>query len=89
MLRVIQISMALPDHSYGSQSRAIPVDFHQCPIVIQFGFVTIPHGGGRVLTGSRNVLINNLPAARQGDLINEIGAINSTNSTNTISTDEV
>jgi hypothetical protein len=29
--RFLQISMALPDNSYCSQSRAIPVDFHHCP----------------------------------------------------------
>jgi len=31
--RFLQISMALPDDSYCSQSRAIPVDFHHCPSV--------------------------------------------------------
>lgn len=29
--RFLQISMALPENSYCSQSRAIPVDFHHCP----------------------------------------------------------
>ena len=29
--RFIQVSMALPESSYCSQSRAIPVDFHHCP----------------------------------------------------------
>jgi hypothetical protein len=29
--RFLQVSMALPENSYCSQSRAIPVDFHHCP----------------------------------------------------------
>jgi uncharacterized Zn-binding protein involved in type VI secretion len=34
---------------------------------------TVPHVGGIVAMGSSNVLINNLPAARQGDAITEGG----------------
>jgi uncharacterized Zn-binding protein involved in type VI secretion len=42
-------------------------DFHTCPLVT----VLVPHAGGMVLKGSLTVLINCLPAARQGDLIIE------------------
>lgn len=44
-------------------------DFHMCPLVD----VLKPHVGGTVLVGSTTVLINNLPAARMGDLIVEPG----------------
>jgi uncharacterized Zn-binding protein involved in type VI secretion len=44
-------------------------DFHACPLVSG----TVPHGGGVVSVGSMTVLINNLPAARQGDMITESG----------------
>src|SRR5215470_3508318 len=36
-----------------------------------------PHVGGVVLKGSTKVFINNLPAARQGDMIVEAGPSNS------------
>jgi uncharacterized Zn-binding protein involved in type VI secretion len=42
-------------------------DFHSCPLVEGVK----PHVGGVVLAGSTTVLINNLPAARQGDTIGE------------------
>jgi uncharacterized Zn-binding protein involved in type VI secretion len=42
-------------------------DFHSCPI-IEIGK---PHVGGMVVVGSVTVLINNLPAARLGDMIAE------------------
>ena len=42
-------------------------DFHACPLVT----VLVPHVGGVVAMGSTTVLINNLPAARQGDIITE------------------
>ena len=42
-------------------------DFHSCPLVEG----TSPHVGGVVLLGSTTVLINNLPAARLGDIIGE------------------
>jgi len=48
-------------------------DFHTCPLVS----VTVPHVGGVVAVGSATVLINNLPAARQGDMIVESGPPNS------------
>ena len=48
-------------------------DFHTCPLVTG----TVPHVGGVVAMGSMTVLINNLPAARQGDIITESGPPNS------------
>lgn len=47
-------------------------DFHTCPLVTG----VVPHVGGVVAMGSVTVLINNLPAARQGDLIVEAGPPN-------------
>lgn len=47
-------------------------DSHLCPLVT----VLVPHVGGVVAIGSTTVLINNLPAARQGDLIVEAGPPN-------------
>ena len=47
-------------------------DFHACPLVSGL----VPHVGGVVTIGSSTVLINNLPAARQGDIITEIGPPN-------------
>ena len=47
-------------------------DSHVCPLVT----VLVPHVGGVVAIGSTTVLINNLPAARQGDLIVEAGPPN-------------
>lgn len=48
-------------------------DFHACPLVTGL----VPHVGGTVLMGSLSVLINNLPAARQSDMIVESGPPNS------------
>lgn len=48
-------------------------DFHACPLVTG----VVPHVGAVVAMGSATVLINNLPAARQGDMIPEIGPPNS------------
>lgn len=48
-------------------------DFHTCPLVTG----TVPHVGGVVAMGSTTVLINNLPAARQGDMVTESGPPNS------------
>lgn len=48
-------------------------DFHACPLISG----TVPHAGGVVAMGSTSVLINNLPAARQGDMIVESGPPNS------------
>ena len=48
-------------------------DFHACPLVT----VLVPHVGGVVAMGSTTVLINSLPAARQGDMIVESAPPNS------------
>ena len=48
-------------------------DTHVCPLVTG----VVPHVGGVVVMGSTSVLINNLPAARQGDQIVEAGPPNS------------
>lgn len=48
-------------------------DFHTCPLMTG----TVPHVGGVVAMGSTTVLINNLPAARQGDMVTESGPPNS------------
>lgn len=48
------------------------VDYHTCPLVSG----TVPHTGGTVAVGSLTVLINNYPAARQGDVIIETGPPN-------------
>jgi uncharacterized Zn-binding protein involved in type VI secretion len=42
-------------------------DFHTCPLVTAL----VPHVGGVVAIGSVTVMINGLPAARQGDMIVE------------------
>jgi uncharacterized Zn-binding protein involved in type VI secretion len=47
-------------------------DFHTCALVTG----TVPHIGGTVAIGSLTVFINNLPAARQGDVIVEGGPPN-------------
>lgn len=47
-------------------------DFHACPLVSG----TVPHVGGVVQMGSVTVLVNGLPAARQGDMIVESGPPN-------------
>jgi uncharacterized Zn-binding protein involved in type VI secretion len=47
-------------------------DMHTCPLVTG----VVPHVGGVVAVGSVTVLINNLPAARQGDMIVESGPPN-------------
>lgn len=47
-------------------------DLHTCPLATG----TVPHVGGIVQMGSTTVLINNLPAARQGDVITESGPPN-------------
>jgi uncharacterized Zn-binding protein involved in type VI secretion len=48
-------------------------DVHTCPLFTG----PVPHVGGVVTMGSTTVLINNLPAARMGDLITEGGPPNS------------
>ena len=46
-------------------------DLHICPLN-----TPNPHVGGTVVSGSTTVLINNLAAARQGDVIIEAGPTN-------------
>lgn len=46
---------------------------HACPLLT----VLVPHVGGVVAMGSMTVLINNMPAARQGDMVVEVGPPNS------------
>lgn len=48
-------------------------DLHTCPMVNG----NIPHVGGMVSVGSATVLINGMPAARQGDMVAEAGPPNS------------
>ena len=48
-------------------------DFHACPLVTP---PAAPHVGGVAQPGNPTVLINNLPAARQGDVILEAGPPN-------------
>lgn len=48
------------------------MDFHACPLVTAL----VPHVGGVVAVGSTTVLINNIPAARQGDIVAEGGPPN-------------
>ena len=47
-------------------------DFHTCPLVTG----VVPHVGGVVAMGSTTVFINNLPAARLGDQVVEVGPPN-------------
>jgi uncharacterized Zn-binding protein involved in type VI secretion len=47
-------------------------DLHNCPL----SSGPVPHVGGVVMAGSLTVFINGLPAARQGDIITEIGPPN-------------
>jgi uncharacterized Zn-binding protein involved in type VI secretion len=56
----------------GQPARRAGSDVHACPLVDGIK----PHVGGVVALGSTTVLINNLPAARQGDLVVEAGAPN-------------
>ena len=57
----------------GMPAWRVGADFHQCPMLTG----TAPHVGGMVSMGSTTVLINNMPAARQGDMIMESGPPNS------------
>lgn len=51
----------------GKPAWRVASDFHSCPLLS----VIVPHVGGVVTMGSTTVLINNLPAARVGDVIGE------------------
>jgi uncharacterized Zn-binding protein involved in type VI secretion len=48
------------------------VDVHTCPLASG----PLPHVGGVVLMGSASVFINDVPAARMGDTILEVGPPN-------------
>lgn len=49
-------------------------DFHECPMVTP-GVPPIPHVGGPVIgPGCPTVLIDNLPAARVGDMLTCVGS---------------
>ncbi|NET15983.1 MAG: hypothetical protein F6K08_25755 [Okeania sp. SIO1H6] len=52
------------------------VDQNFCEILL-VPPVPPPHGNGVVITGSNTVLINGLPACRQGDMIQETVSVNS------------
>jgi uncharacterized Zn-binding protein involved in type VI secretion len=56
----------------GMPAWRVGLDAHACPLVTG----VVPHVGGVVAVGSLTVLINNLPAARQGDKIVEAGPPN-------------
>jgi len=56
----------------GQPAWRVGADIHTCPLVTG----VVPHVGGSVAVGSFTVLINNLPAARQGDLVVEAGPPN-------------
>jgi uncharacterized Zn-binding protein involved in type VI secretion len=47
-------------------------DIHSCPLVSG----VVPHVGGSVAVASATVLINGMPAARQGDVVVESGPPN-------------
>jgi uncharacterized Zn-binding protein involved in type VI secretion len=47
-------------------------DVHACPLLT----VLVPHVGGVVALGSATVLIEDLPAARMGDMVVEVGPPN-------------
>jgi uncharacterized Zn-binding protein involved in type VI secretion len=51
----------------------VAMDFNACPLTSG----PVPHVGGIVSIGSFSVLINGLPAVRQGDMITENGPPNS------------
>jgi len=57
----------------GKPAWRVTADFHQCPLVTAL----VPHVGGVIAVGSVTVLINNMPAARQGDMIVESAPPNS------------
>ena len=48
------------------------MDTHSCPLVTG----VVPHVGGVVVMGSLTVLINDMPAVRQGDQVVEAGPPN-------------
>jgi uncharacterized Zn-binding protein involved in type VI secretion len=59
----------------GMRAWRATADFHDCPLSTP-ATPPVPHVGGVVAMGSATVLINNLPATRQGDIIVEAGPPN-------------
>ncbi len=59
----------------GMPAWRVGMDFHACPQIVPP--VGPPHVGGMVAVGSTTVLINSMPAARQGDTVVESGPPNS------------
>ena len=56
----------------GQPAWRVGSDTHACPLVDGVK----PHVGGVVAVGSMTVMIGGLPAARQGDMVVEVGAPN-------------
>lgn len=56
----------------GKPAWRVGSDIHTCPLVTG----VVPHVGGLVAVGSTTVLINGLPAVRQGDQVVEAGPPN-------------
>ena len=56
----------------GKPAWRVTVDSHACPL----SDGTKPHVGGVVQQGSTTVFINNMPAARQSDVVVEAGPSN-------------
>lgn len=56
----------------GMPAWKVGADAHICPLASG----VVPHAGGVVIMGSTTVLINSLPACRQGDFIVEVGPPN-------------
>ena len=67
ILFLVSVVLAVGGVAVWSAAPAARVgDMHTCPIVSP-GFPPIPHVGGPITTGSPNVLIGGMPAARVGD----------------------
>lgn len=62
-----------PDVFVGGMPAWRMTDVHSCPLVTPGG---TPHVGGIVQMGSATVLIDGIPAARQGDVVVEGGPPN-------------
>lgn len=56
----------------GMPAWRVAMDMHACPLLTAL----VPHATGVVAVGSVTVLINNMPAARQGDQVIEVGPPN-------------
>lgn len=62
---------AVEDYTQKIASTMAMVDQHACAVV-----KPVPDGNGVVINGSQTVLINNLPACRMGDTIQEVTNVN-------------